>query len=195
MFDLEPPDDNGGSAMSDPERFNREETERLKRGITKALAEGRITNDMRHISFDLDPDDWHGHGAEGIWAEPVSDFGPGAWRLLNSPFFFRGVSYLDIVRGIPPTESAPHSFGGVIKHSGHSTYMILFPVDSKDFEPYWKRLQDLGCTREWATIGMENLYSVDVPPSADIHAVYAILEEGERDGVWEFQEGHCAHDA
>ena len=35
------------------------------------------------------------------------------------------------------------------------------------------------------------LFSVDVPPSADIYAVYEMLERGENDNVWIFQEGYA----
>lgn len=35
--------------------------------------------------------------------------------------------------------------------------------------------------------------SVDVPPPADMYAVYKALEEGESAGLWEFEEAHCGH--
>ena len=35
--------------------------------------------------------------------------------------------------------------------------------------------------------------AVDVPPKADIYEVYSLLEAGEQNGVWEFDEGHCGH--
>jgi hypothetical protein len=51
------------------------------------------------VYFRLDPIDWHGRSNEGLWAEQVENATPGtAFRLLNSPFFVRGVSFLNIVR-------------------------------------------------------------------------------------------------
>jgi hypothetical protein len=40
------------------------------------------------------------------------------------------------------------------------------------------------------SMGRRLLYSVDVPPTADIYDVYDILEKGHHDGVWIFQTGH-----
>jgi hypothetical protein len=51
-------------------------------------------------------------------------------------------------------------------------------------------LQAAGCSFE----GVEGrLLAVDVPPRANIHHVYHLLQHGEDDGVWEFEEGHCGH--
>src|SRR5882762_537668 len=41
------------------------------------------------------------------------------------------------------------------------------------------------------SMGQRVLYSVDVPPSADIYEISEILERGESDGVWIFQEGYA----
>ena len=37
------------------------------------------------------------------------------------------------------------------------------------------------------------MYSVDVPKTANIQKVFAMLETGESQGVWGFEEGHCGH--
>jgi hypothetical protein len=117
--------------------------------------------------------------------------------LENSPFFVRGVSYHDIVRVIPSNDGSGLEFAGVIDRSGHSTYMLLVLPISSSFDEYWKRLENLGCTYESGTIGTAHgerlLYSVDVPAESDVYQVYPILEEGERTGVWLFQEGHVGH--
>lgn len=154
----------------------------------------------QRVYFELDPLDWHGGGVEGLWAEPVENSTSGSvYRLLNSPFYARGVSYLNIVRVTPRLDGgAGLQFAGVIDHSGHSTYMILVPPNSTEFDTHWKRLEALGCTYEGAGIedtgfGQKELYSVDVPTESDVDAVYSILEEGEKDNVWMFQEGHCGH--
>lgn len=54
----------------------------------------------------------------------------------------------------------------------------------------WKPVEALGCTYERAT---KRLLAIEVPPTADIYAVYKLLEAGARAGVWSFQEGHCGH--
>jgi len=79
------------------------------------------------------------------------------------------------------------------KRGGHSTYR-LFALDGSTTvlsdHALWKRLHETGCTHERAT---ENLYAIDVPPSADIQQVFEILESGAEQGLWDFEEGHCGH--
>lgn len=147
------------------------------------------------IYFELDPEEWHGGGTEGIWAEPVEGSESGdVYRLLNSPFYAIGVSYLDIVRAVQRTDGEPGlQFLSVIDTSGHSTYMIMTPVNRPGFDEFWARLENLGCSYESSTSGDKVLYSVDVPATTDADAVYRILEEGESYDIWEFQEGHCGH--
>jgi hypothetical protein len=154
-------------------------------------------SNLTKVCFDLDPREWHGSACERLWAEYVGDTVDGrALQLNNSPFFTKGVSFLDIVAATK-TEYADYKFERVLDRSGHSTYMLLVPPDSKRFMAFWTRLKGLGCTYESATIttslGERTLYSVDVPPSADIYAVYEILEEGEKSEAWIFQEGHVGH--
>ena len=155
-------------------------------------------SNLTKVFFDLDPTDWHGSAGERLWAEYVGDTPDGrALRLSNSPFFTRGVSFLDIVAATE-TEYDDYKFERVLDRSGHSTYMLLVPPDSKRFMAFWTRLNGLECTYESATIttslGERTLYSVDVPPSADIYAVYEILEESEKSEAWMFQEGHVGHE-
>ena len=66
------------------------------------------------------------------------------------------------------------------------------PEDTNEekFLKDWVRLGELGCTYERAT---RRYVAIDVPPHADIYAVYQVLEEGERACQWEFEEGHCGH--
>jgi hypothetical protein len=56
-------------------------------------------------------------------------------------------------------------------------------------------LQALGCTYESGNMDLGSgpvvLYSVDVPPEADVNAVYDLLQDGEARGAWIFAEGHC----
>jgi len=75
--------------------------------------------------------------------------------------------------------------------------MVLVPPASPVFNRYWERLGNLGCSYESkshrTSLGDRILYSIDVPAQSDVRAVYSILEEGERNGIWMFQEGHVGH--
>ena len=85
-------------------------------------------------------------------------------------------------------------FDTVSLASGHSTYRIMIDGDTKPdlLEEYWASMQKLGCSYESAEMNVQ-LLAVDVPPSVDIYAAYALMEKGETDGVWSFEEGHCGH--
>ncbi len=127
----------------------------------------------------------HEGGVERLWAEEVGDR---QFRLLNSPFFAYGLSLDDVVLGGKIDESGARPFVRVLRRSGRSTYRIL--VDDQDrFEEYWQPLGAKGCTYE----SSGKLVAVDVPASSDIYSVYSLLEAGEADSVWEFEEGHCGH--
>jgi len=81
---------------------------------------------------------------------------------------------------------------GITDRGGHSTYRIFLPAQASEeqFAADWIRLQELGCTYERAT---RRLVAIDVPPQADVYAVYDALARGEKQGRWEFEEAHYGH--
>jgi hypothetical protein len=128
-------------------------------------------------------------GVETMWAESL---GEDRYRLRNSPFYARGFSFLDVVFAEPQTDGFP-VVRRVVVRSGHSTYQVLVAEGmdtSTEVQSHLERLAALKCTFERAN---GRLVAVDVPPAGDVHAVYRLLESGERAGVWDFQEGHCGH--
>ena len=142
------------------------------------------TKDLVKIMFELEAGEWHGYSTETLWAEPV---GSHRYRLRNSPFFAFGVSFEDIV--FARNENGMLCFDGVSISSGRSTYRLLLTDKGKGhFEQYWQPLARLGCTYEEG-----KALAVDVPPNANIDEVYALFEAGEKEGVWDFDEGKCAH--
>jgi hypothetical protein len=143
----------------------------------------------RKITFLLDADAWHGYATETLWATQT---GVDRFRLENSPFFANGVSYEDEVK--VRISGGELIFEAVAKRGGHSTYRVLMDrtVANGNVQRYWEPLQNLGCTYE-SREGKTRLWAIDVPPEADIHSVYRLLEKGESDGVWSFEEAHCGH--
>jgi len=49
------------------------------------------------VRFNLDSGDWHGHGSEMLWATPIAETEWRSLKIMNSPFFTRGISYLHVV--------------------------------------------------------------------------------------------------
>jgi hypothetical protein len=138
---------------------------------------------LEKVVFSLEPDSWHGHGTETMWAELVS---PGQYRLRNVPFYARGVSVEDVVHA--RFEDDGLVFSSVAARSGHSTYRLFVKggIESAEFRLWWRRLETLGCSFEQS----DRLLAVDVAPQADIHEVYHVLEQGMHAEVWDFEEGH-----
>ena len=131
----------------------------------------------------------HGWGAENLWAEPV---GEDRYRLRNIPTGAFDASLDDVVEAFEGTDGRL-TFDRVTERGGHSTYRIVLEDDTDEdtFSRRWAPLQEAGCRYE--SHSEEPLYAVDVPPEADIHRVYELLADGERDGIWDFEEGHCGH--
>ena len=146
-------------------------------------SEGRLVK----VVFQLEPGAWHGSGTETLWAERINER---RFRLRNVPFFVFGVSVEDVI--FARETGSVFEFEGVSIHAGHSTYRIIAGATSgpEQINSKWQELEQMGCTYEQ---GPGRLRAVDVPPEADIHKVYALLEEGEREGIWGFEEGHCGH--
>lgn len=143
------------------------------------------------LFFDLGQDQWHGFRSESVNATKVWDQ---KYRLENSPFFAKGVSYKDIVAA----EKVKNRliFVDTILSSGHSTYHVLLKdkmVKPQEWLIYWDPLEEIGCSYEENRELALTMLAIDVPSGTNIREVYKLLELGERAGVWEFEEGHCGH--
>ena len=80
----------------------------------------------------------------------------------------------------------------IVSRGGHSTYRIRLPIgsDHNFFLEQWLALEKLGCTYEGSSASTKRLYALDIPPNANVAAVYLVLEKGEQEGIWEFEEAH-----
>ncbi len=127
------------------------------------------------------------YGVESLWAEPVR---AGQYRLRNVPFMAYGYSELDVVNA--DEVAGQLHVTGVAERGGHSTYRVFLtePMNDEAFGALWEPLRQLGCTYERAN---NRLIAIDVPPDADVYAVYMTLERAEETKLWEFEEGHCGH--
>lgn len=149
--------------------------------------------DLMKVFFAIDPNDWHGTSVESLWAKPIVGTPDTLLvELQNSPFFARGVSYLDVIRIVE--KEGLGEYASTVREGGHSTYRII-REQGPDFDIWWRKLSELGCTYESDLTRRQPLYSVDIPPDADIHAAYLVLEAGETARVWMFEEAHVGHPA
>ena len=139
------------------------------------------------VVFKVAPTDWHDHDRESVWAIPEGgDF----YRLANSPFCAYGYSFEDVVEA-KPDDNGDYIVGRIVELGGHSTYRIMIPqTNAGKFESYWKPIEKLKCTLERAS---EYFVAVDVPPRVDVAKVFKLLQKGEDDGAWGFEEAHYGH--
>ena len=142
--------------------------------------------DLEKVVFELE-EDWHGYGTESMWAERIDE---NEFRLRNSPFYAKGVSFLDEVETI--NVMGQNVFKEVLQAGGHSTYRIIIFQEQYEinFERFWEPLETIGCNYERAT---EILFAIDVPPTTDVQEVCRLLDVGSEEGVWDFEEGHRGH--
>jgi hypothetical protein len=147
---------------------------------------GSVTEQPRtKVRVPLPATSWHGYASEGLWAEPVAR---NRFRLLNTPFYAKGLSAGDVIT--TKLEPDGYVFDSVAERSGHSTYRLV-PEDNKEIAQGLMDLQRLGCTWEE---GPGGLVAIDVPPESSILEVFAVLEAGTMQGMWDFEEGHVGHD-
>lgn len=132
------------------------------------------------IAFDLTGTGWK-IPVETVWAEQK---GENKYKLLNSPFCAYGYSFDDIVS---VSDKNGQLFVDGVVYRGHSTYRIFLSEKTTPevFKKYWDPIQAMGTTYEQGT---KSLYAVDVSSGADVGGVYQFLEEGEKSGVWKFEE-------
>lgn len=142
------------------------------------------------VFFELEPGEWHGFCVESLWAEFVSY---NQYKIRNIPFYAKGVSFEDVINVREVDGNLEYQSTGI--PSGNSTYRILVEREKYDngFLMYWTPLETMGCSYESGERDRGLILAVDVPPDADVHAVFAQLEKGENEELWSFEEGHCGH--
>ena len=136
--------------------------------------------------FPASPEDWHGMQGEWIWVESAGD---GSYKVLNIPLYTYGVSYMDKVS--LKNSDGVLNFDHVVLKGGNHTYRVLLKsgFGRPDFNARWPAFAALGCEYE-SSKDPEDVFGINVPQHADPHAVYALLENGQNDGVWYFDEGN-----
>ena len=75
---------------------------------------------LKKVFFDFENDEWHGHASESLWAKHIHG---NKFKIRNSPFFVKGVSFEDIVAA--KEVDAKLIFERVLISAGHSTYRLL----------------------------------------------------------------------
>lgn len=138
------------------------------------------------VAFDLLPEapDWPPVAVERLWGERTAV--DSELRLLNVPFFARGVAYGDLVHVRPDHDRRELVFERLNGESGHSTVRITL-LDGRARRDVQDRLRAAGCSWETAA-QFAALLAVDVPADGDYRALRDWLTARSGEGAIEFQE-------
>ena len=141
--------------------------------------------DRLKVAFPVEQDG--DHFVERMHAIQV---GPNQFVLDNSPFYSYGISNGDTFRA--DLRDGDVVFSEVLRRGGHSTYRVKLPegYSHAHFLRHWQPLEELGCSYEGSSANTKRIYAIDVPPGVDVFKVYGILEKGEEQRLWEFDEGY-----
>ncbi len=151
--------------------------------------DARVHNHFVKLQFTLEPNSWHGSTHETVWAEEVSH---GKFKIKNSPFYVFGVSLNDVVAATEIGESGVFEFNKKLVESGHSTYRII-PLVERGRPELAHAISEMNRLGAFYEEGPSQLLAFDVPPTADIKAIYKLMDTKADAGVWDFEEGHYSH--
>lgn len=139
------------------------------------------TTSSRHVKILLDVERDDGtHEVESVWAIPEER----GYRLDNVPFYARGFAWGDLVSATPDPDGLLRCTG-LVAASGHSTIRLWF-ADTGDVQKVRDALRAMGCDSE---LDIPRLVAVDVPPDVPYERIRRYLDDKERAGVFEYEEG------
>ena len=149
-------------------------------------------NDAIRVRLKLDHDSWHGTASEGIWTRLVKSLADKAIVEVNNiPFFSKALSFRDkIVIAFRNNEVV---FDSIVERGGHSTYRVFLQNPDDDKRKILPTLNTLGCFWESTRFNGGELFALDIPPEVNIHDIYEILDRGQKEGLWLFEEGYIGH--
>lgn len=126
------------------------------------------------------PNEW-----ETLWAK---ELGQDLFQIDNVPFFVRGISDGDTV--LATFREDEYHFVRVVKRSKNSVIRVMV-YEGEDVQALRDQLSTLGCESELSHIA--RLFSVHIPASVSISEVRALLDKGEQEERWSYEEGSLRH--
>jgi hypothetical protein len=119
---------------------------------------------------------------ESMWAVPVE----GGYKIDNIPFYAREVALGDVVSAEKDADGMLR-FKALVQPSGHSTVRLWFAKGREhEVRRIRERLREMGCPSELSDLS--RLVAVDVPPQVPYEQVREFLDEGEKTGLFEYEE-------
>jgi Domain of unknown function (DUF4265) len=132
---------------------------------------------MEKVLFALDiENDWPPVGKEGVWCERVD----GNYRLVNTPFFIKGLAFGDVFSAVPDAVNAHIFEFEVIEESGHSVVWML-NNDHLDISRFIEEIESLNCRIEG--LPKFSLCSIGVPSTINLNEFNQTISKWEAQGL------------
>jgi len=151
------------------------------------------TSDLVKVWFELpqDSERWPPAVSEGLWARRVA---PDVVRLDNTPWFVCNVACGDLVR-VRQGDDGLLWVTDKLQWSGHCVIRLI-PFRDGPWQDSGQWILDAFAPLGVSGEGIEQygMVALDVPPDADLAAIRRLLQDGQRDGWWDYEEG-CIGDA
>lgn len=153
-------------------------------------------NDMKdfiRVSIPVERASRSGASSEGVWVKLVKPLPPqrAIAEVDNIPFSLNSLSCGDKI--LVEYREGRVVFDSIIERGGHSTFQIFVERKSGDASKMLDTIKAIGCDWEKGKHLDGQHYALDVPPDVNIHDIHEILDKGQREGYWVFQEGYMAH--
>lgn len=144
---------------------------------------------LAKIVFELDRDDdgWPPAVSEGLWAIQL---GRDLFRLDNTPWFVRGVAADDVVRA-EQDASRVWRFAERSESGGRLTIRVApsgIGSGEEGRQAVLDAFKELGVSGEGISSPI-SLVALDIPPGAPYARLKALLQAGEADGRWFYEDG------
>ncbi|MBO1752567.1 DUF4265 domain-containing protein [Actinotalea sp. BY-33] len=146
-------------------------------------------NDVVRVRFPLERDDfgWPPAESEALWARPV---GAAAFRLDNTPWFVRGVAADDVVEA-RPDEDGVLWFVQLLERGGRVVVRVIPRHDGPlrgDRQAVVDAFVPHGVSGEGMATPI-SMVALDIGPEGPLAAIKGLLDDGEADGRWHYEEG------
>ncbi|MFE1272980.1 DUF4265 domain-containing protein [Streptomyces sp. NPDC058758] len=139
-----------------------------------------------HFRMETDEDGWPPASVESLWAV---DLGDAMVRLDNTPWFVRVVACGDIIR-VRPDDDGVLWAGETVEPSQNCTLRLIVLKDGGSAAARQSVLDAFHCLGTTGE-GIERfgMVALDVPPEADLPKIRELLEHGETQEWWHWEEG------
>ena len=158
----------------------------LKEGTVGAARHNLVMgeNEMVKIRFRLlqGADGYPPCDNEGLWATPL---GGGAYRVANLPWFVPDVALGDVVRAVADGDGILWAVERT-EESGNCTIRVA-PLDV-DQRTVFDTFGAMGVFGEGLGGGVD-IVALNVPQNAEFRCIKTVLQQGEADGRWAYEEG------